>query len=199
MLNALTETSVELQLNGRWVIDVEVLDDDSNTVSAAVTVTVTVTSPSGAVTTPTVTRQLDGRYRAIPPVAAAGRWVAKAEATNYGSISFSAYVTSITTAAQFPLLADVKTYLGATSTSDATIQDALDAEAGAQRKKCHVPAIYEADLRQALLRRVARNLALRGVPLAVLQGDTETGNLTPPGRDPEVRRLEAPYYRVVLF
>lgn len=102
--------------------------------------------------------------------------------------------------AGMPDLAKVKSYLGATSATDEQIQDALDAEAAAQRGVCAVPAQYPADLAQALKRRVARNLSMQRIPLAVLQGDAEAGTAAalPPGSDPEVRRLEKPYLRLLV-
>jgi hypothetical protein len=141
-----------------------------------------------------------GLYRVVVGVDTPGRWIAVVEASGYGSTAFSAYVSDVTDADAFPDLASIKAYLGGAdeiSFSDAELQDALDAEAGAQRKVCNVPAIYTPDLAQALKRRVARNLALRGLPVMVLQGDAESGSLTPPGRDPEVRRLEGPYRKLV--
>jgi hypothetical protein len=45
---------------------------------------------------------------------------------------------------------------------------------------------------------VARNLAMRGLPVAVLRGDGEAGDTILPGRDPEVRRFEAPYRRLKM-
>jgi len=100
-----------------------------------------------------------------------------------------------------PDTAAVKVYLGETSYSDAEIGAALAAELAAQSRVAKQPAAdvaWPADLAEALFRRVARNLALRMLPLAVLQGDAEAGSLTPPGRDPEVRRLEAPHRRLVI-
>lgn len=58
------------------------------------------------------------------------------------------------------------------------------------------PLPYPVDLAEAVCRRVARNLALRGLPLAVLQSDAEGGALVTPGKDPEIRRLEGPYRRL---
>ena len=58
--------------------------------------------------------------------------------------------------------------------------------------------LYPKDLRQALLRRVQRNLALRALPLAVLQGDAEAGSTILPGKDLEVRRLEGPFRRLLV-
>lgn len=97
--------------------------------------------------------------------------------------------------------ADVIEYLGgesAVSWSTAEIQSALDAEAAAQSRHCRIPDPVPADLEEALKRRVQCNLARRGLPLAVLQGDAEAGSLLPPGRDPEVRRLEGPWRRLVI-
>ncbi len=94
-------------------------------------------------------------------------------------------------------LADAKAYLGDVSWSDAEIQDALDAETVAQSKVCTVPDPVTDDMNQALFRRVQRNLTMRNLPLAVLQGDAEGGNLYLPGKDPEIRRLEGPYRRLV--
>jgi hypothetical protein len=102
--------------------------------------------------------------------------------------------------AALPALAEVKAYLGANSATDEQIQDALDTELQAQRDICAVPAVYPASLRQAVKRRVARNLSMQRIPLAVLQGDTEAGTAAalPPGSDPEVRRLEKPYLRLLV-
>lgn len=100
-----------------------------------------------------------------------------------------------------PDLDDVKVYLkidiGDTS-QNVDIQSALDAEIQAQRDICRIPEVFSPALKEALFRRVARNLALRGLPLAVLRGDGEAGDTVLPGRDPEVRRFEAPYRKRVV-
>lgn len=95
---------------------------------------------------------------------------------------------------------DLRLYLGDASDrlADETLDDVLDVEATAQAVRCTIPDEYPSDLGEALRRRVARNLALRGIPLAVLQGDAETGSMVLPGTDPEVRRLEGPYRRLVV-
>jgi hypothetical protein len=100
-----------------------------------------------------------------------------------------------------PTLAEVRAYLGETSATDEEITDALAAEKDDQAGRCTVPADddpWPAGLAQALKRRVARNLALRGLPIAVLQGDSESGALVLPGSDPEVRRFEAKHRRYPL-
>ncbi|GIF71905.1 hypothetical protein [Asanoa siamensis] len=98
-----------------------------------------------------------------------------------------------------PTATDCAAYLGETSWTEEEIQGALDAELAAQAKVCRVPVDMPADLAEAVKRRVARNLALRPLPLAVLQGDAQGGSDTVlPGRDPEVRRLEAPHRKLVI-
>ncbi|WP_406046580.1 hypothetical protein [Kribbella sp. NBC_00889] len=95
-----------------------------------------------------------------------------------------------------PTLQEVTNYLGETSATVEQITDALAAEQADQANRCRVPADadpWPASLSQALKRRVARNLALRGLPIAVLQGDSESGSLVLPGSDPEVRRFEGPH------
>ncbi len=84
---------------------------------------------------------------------------------------------------------------------DDELGDVLAAEIELQAKVCRIPAdptdppadAFPAALRQALFRRVARALAMKGIPLAVLQGDAEAGATYLPSNDPEVRRLERPY------
>jgi hypothetical protein len=102
-----------------------------------------------------------------------------------------------------PGVDELKEYLGASSYSDDELGAALAAEKASQKSRCRVPADsadWPADLAEALKRRVARNLAMRGLPLAVLQGDAELGTpgLRLPGQDPEVRRLEAPWRKLVM-
>lgn len=88
-------------------------------------------------------------------------------------------------------------YLGRTSATDADITDALAAERTAQSRRVVAIDPQPADLEQALMRRVARNLAMRGLPVAVLRGDAEGGdNTLLPGTDPEVKRLEAPHAKL---
>ncbi|MBQ1042369.1 hypothetical protein KBX03_07605 [Micromonospora sp. C72] len=159
-----------------------------------------VTLPGGSIANVSFAQTARGTYRATYTVGTAGRYIARVT-TSTDALDFAAYVTGTTAGVGMPTVADVYVYLGgdgAQSWSDAERQDALDAEAAAQRAVCRVPAAYPADLRQALLRRVARNLAMRQLPLGVLQGDAEIGGGIMPGRDPEVRRLEAPYRKLVI-
>jgi hypothetical protein len=100
-----------------------------------------------------------------------------------------------------PTAEDVEAYLGTTSYTTEKLGAALAAEKAAQAARCRVPAddaTWPADLTEALKRRVARNLALRAVPLAQFQGDQEIGTFTPRIVDSEVRRLEAPHRRITV-
>lgn len=196
-MRALSATADLLPIGGRWIIEVETTDDDGVLVDAAPTVTVTL--PAGSTTNPTAELVETGVYRAAYEVGTAGRYIARVVAAGYGAADFAVYVTATTAGTGMPTTDDVADYLGDSAASWTTeeLQDALDAEAAAQRSLCRVGAVYPADLRQALLRRVTRNLALRALPLAVLRGDAEGGDTILPGRDPEVRRLEAPHRRLV--
>lgn len=195
-VRALTSTAQQLPVGGRWVFEVEVTDDDCYVVDAAPIITVTL--PNGSTSTPTVETLSTGLYRAAHDLAVSGRHIAVAVAAGYGQADWAVYATGTTNSAAMPTTDDVSDYMGtgAASWTEPELQGALDAEAAAQRSVCRVGAVYPADLREALLRRVVRNLALRGLPLAVLRGDAEGGDTILPGRDPEIRRLEAPHKKL---
>jgi hypothetical protein len=199
-VQALSSTSVALPISGAWVLLVEVRDADDVLVDAAPVITIT--PPSGAPVMPAVETVTTGVYRLVHVVTATGRYVARVVSASYGAADFTAFVTAVTLAAGMPDLTDVRDYLreDADSWTDAEVQDALDAETAAQRGVCRIPADYGADLAQALKRRVQCNLARRGLPLAVLQGDAEAGTpgAVPPTNDPEVRRFERPYRKLVI-
>lgn len=93
-----------------------------------------------------------------------------------------------------PGLPQVKSYLGASGgASDQAIQSALAAEQSDQATRCRVD-LYNDALAEALKRRVARNLAMKGLPIGVQTN--EFGSTSIGSTDPEVRRLEAPYRRM---
>lgn len=107
-----------------------------------------------------------------------------------------------------PDLANVKAYLGTDhSWTDDEITAALTAEIASQARRCRLPADppapasplpYPDDLAEALCRRVAHNLALRGLPLGLQSTVTEMGasNMRVGGLDAEIRRLEAAHRRL---
>lgn len=190
-IRATSSTSTTLPLGGLWRIDVETRDDDGYLADGAPVVVVTL--PAGTITGPTFELVTTGHYRAAYTVATAGRYTAHVTTAD-DAVDFTVHVATTTTGAAMPDITDVNDYLGDHSYADEQLQDALDAEAAAQRARCRVRAVYPADLRQALLRRVMRNLAMRGQPFSILQGDGEGGgNSVLPTNDPEVRRLEAPH------
>lgn len=98
-----------------------------------------------------------------------------------------------------PTEPEVKAYLEATggTPSQAELSNALKAERAAQAAICRVPAddaVWPADLTEALKRRVARNLAMKNIPLGVQSAMSEAAVSTiRVGSDPEIRRLEAPH------
>lgn len=188
-VRAVSPTSMLLPVGGVWRIDVATSGD---------TPTVVVTLPDGTTATPTTSTVGVGWHRAEHTVAEPGRYVARASTTG-GVVDFAAYATAATTEAGMPTVPDVVDYVGPISATEDEVAAALAAEAAAQRSVCRVRAVYPDDLREALLRRVARNLAMRSLPLAVLQGDAEGGSSSIlPGRDPEVRRLEAPHRKLTV-
>lgn len=94
--------------------------------------------------------------------------------------------------ATVPSVTDVAAELGKSS---GAIQDVYDAEVADQARRCRVEP-YNSALAAALVRRVSRSLAMRNLPLGVLQD--ETGATRVGSTDPEVRRLEGPYRKVVV-
>lgn len=75
------------------------------------------------------------------------------------------------------------------------VLEVYEAEVADQSRRCRVEP-YNAPLASALVRRVSRSLAMRNLPLGVLMD--ETGATRVGSVDPEVRRLEAPYRKVVV-
>jgi hypothetical protein len=106
----------------------------------------------------------------------------------------------VTTLSGTPDVDDVAAYLGPSAASwvEDVLGAALAAETAAQARCCRLPDDLPDDLREALLRRVAANLARRQLgPLPTPQGDAETTAIVP-SRDPEVRRLEGPWRKLVF-
>lgn len=190
--------STDLVVDDLWVITVCVRDADL-CLSDAVTPVVTVTPPTGGAATPTVERLALGTYRAVHTPSAAGRYTAHVAATGYGAADLVAYVKAPTANGSLPTVQNCRDYVpdGLSSWDDDEVTDALAAETDAQRRACRVPASYPNDLAQALKRRVVRNLAMRGQPGVVVPGGDGSPSFVPTN-DPEVRRLERPWRRVVL-
>lgn len=164
------------------------------------TVVLELTAPDTSHPTADITHAATGVYTATPIPDQLGEWSYRWQVT--GTVTDVVYGRfRIVDAAAESLVtpADIAAYLGANSYNDLQLQDAIDAESAAQAKVCNVPSPYPRDLREALKRRVARNLAMRPIPLAVLRGDAEAGESTIlPGTDPEIRRLEKPYLWLLI-
>jgi len=103
-----------------------------------------------------------------------------------------------------PTFVTVKAYLGTDhSWTDGDLAGALAAEKQAQAKRCRTPpddSVWPADLVEALMRRVAANLANRSLPLGVstVLSDMNAATTRVGGLDREVRRLEAPYRKAAI-
>lgn len=105
-----------------------------------------------------------------------------------------------------PDVTAVRLYLGenAGSWQDPEISAALAAEIGDQAARCRIPTAADGGipdaLAEAILRRVAHNLAVRALPLGVQATITDMAVATTNvgGLDAEVRRLEAPYRKRVV-
>jgi hypothetical protein len=101
-------------------------------------------------------------------------------------------------AAAPPNLGQVRKWTGvsANSITDDELQIVIEAEVYGQRQVCRVDP-YNSTLYQAVLRRCARELAARGVPLGVMSGEAEYGNARLATFDAEIERLEGPFRIVV--
>lgn len=194
-VEATTPTITTLDVGDEWSLGV--------CVPSGSAVAVSVTAPDGAVAS-VDPEAADGGFTALVPILQAGRYLAVVTVTGDVSavVPFTAQAATPTAQAGMPDSDEVKNYLstnGGTSATDAAIQEALDAEAEAQRRACNVPAVYPPDLREALKRRVARNLAARSVPIAQItsfEGGATASRV--PQKDPEVARLEGPHRKVVI-
>lgn len=193
---AITPAIVDLDVGDQWCIVVAIPDGSL--------VTVAVTAPNGAVTSPDPI-QAGGEITVVIPTTLPGRYLAVVTVSGpvAAVVPFVANASESSPAGDMPTLTQVRAYLdtnGGTSATDASIQEALDAEADAQRRHCYVPAVYPNDLREALKRRVARNLAARAVPLAQVNSfEGATVQTRVPRVDAEVARLEGPHRRTFLL
>lgn len=99
------------------------------------------------------------------------------------------------------LVEQLKTYLGASAAqyTDAVLLGVINTESAAQQKVVQPVYLVEYDVIEALMRRCQRNLAMRALPIGLTDAGGDTGARSyVPGRDPEIRRLEAPYRKIVI-
>ncbi len=200
MTMTVSVSAADVAVGALWSVSVLVRDADCVLEDDEPSITVTLPDTStAAVTVETITA---GAYRAMYVPAVAGRFLVTVATTTAGSETFAFVATAVTASADMPVLADLRSsdpavpgYLEDSSATDAELTSALEVEAAAQRRVCDIPAAYPPDLREALFRRVARNLAMRAEPRVSLPGDIP---VITPSRDPEVRRLEGPFRKLVM-
>lgn len=195
-IRPLSSDSVSRVVGDLWDILMDVRDADGCLVDAVPVVTVTL--PDGSTATPTVETITTGVYRSTHTPASSGRYVAAATAAGYGLAYFAAYASAPPVADDLPSVEGYRDYDtdDGGSWSDERIQRALDTEASAQRGVCRVGAIYPPDLIEAVYRRIQRNLTMLGQPGVQV---SESGDpVFTPTNDPEVRRLERPYRKLVM-
>lgn len=192
----LDKSSSPASVGEQWFLSMTTFDADGFATSAVAPV-VTITRPDASTTVVTPADHGVGQWTAVYVLAALGRHTVAVSTPEDVAVA-AVYAYGPTSETGMPTAGDCAVYMKSSSYTTAEIQDALDAERAAQRSKCGERQPYPADLRQALLRRVQRNLAMRKLPLAVNFGDADGGSTILPGRDPEVRRLENPYRRLVI-
>lgn len=173
-----------------------VTDADGNPANAGAAALL-ITLPDGTTVAPTLDNPATGTYQADYTAAQSGRHTARATFTgaNAGVIEDVFDVAPLTQG--HVTITDVRAYLGETSATNETLAAVLLAEQFAQARRCRVDP-FPPDLREALLRRVARNLAARAVPVTSFTSFDGGGTATRvPSTDPEIVRLEAPYRRLI--
>lgn len=195
-IRALSSDSVSRVVGDLWEMLVDVRDADGELYGAVPVVTVTL--PGGSTATPTVETITTGVYRTTYVPASSGRYVASATAAGYGLVYFAAQVSAATPASDLPTVDGYREYVDDSggSWSDERIERALNTETSAQRAVCRVGAVYPPDLIEAVYRRIQRNLTMLGQP-GVQISDSGDPVFTPTN-DPEVRRLERPYRKLVM-
>lgn len=175
----------------------EVRDEDTSELTDPTGWSLVVASPAGS-SSPTLAHPEAGVFEADYVPAVVGPHVAVFTATgeNAGLVEDVFVVTATSDNLATISVGQLRTYLGDTSETDQLLLDALAAERVAQADRCRVDRYTEA-LREALLRRVARNLAARAIRVASFTSFEGGGGASQrvPQTDPEIRRLEGPYRR----
>lgn len=204
MIKALSDTSIDLQLKDLWWMYVLVTAADGTPLLAANPV-FTITSPTGDVIIADVDERGGGVYRTFTGVNDPGRWVCEVRKTGNGVANFVAYSSGVVVGTSMPTVDDVRNYADNSQSigdwDDEDIQSVLDSEASQQRSRCDIGAIYPPDLFEALCRRTVlglnRRSQLNAGDFAVGIAGTENQAFIP--NDPEIRRLETPYKKVVML
>jgi hypothetical protein len=163
--------------------------------AAPTTAGLTIILPAGDLATPTLDNPTPGVFVLDYMPATVGRHVAMFVSTGPGAGSAVDVFDVLAPDLSLVTVGDVEAYLGETSATPDDITGALTAERRAQADRCRIDDYTEA-LREALLRRVARNLAARAVPIATFTSFEGGGtSARVPQVDAEIKRLEGPYVR----
>lgn len=199
---ATTPTGGISDIGDTWLLGVVVRTDDADEPDDVgdlvdATVAITVTKPDDSTVPLAVAHDGLGRYSAGYVVTGAGRHFAVA-AVSGAVVSVVAYATNAIGPGEPPDVPQLRAYLKESGAKfdDAELAEVLEAELENQADVCDVPAVYPTWARRALLRRCARALAMKSLPLAMPQGDAETGPRFLPRNDPEVVRYEGPHRKV---
>lgn len=172
--------------------------DETGTPVNALTATCQVVTPSGSTVVVPLVNAGVGVYTADYVAAVAGRHRATFTTTGqYAGVAVDVFDIIAPTLSALTV-AEMRAYLGDTTATDADLQGVLLAEQSAQADRCTIDP-YTPALREALLRRIARNLAARSVPIAVFNSFEGGGQqFRVPKIDSEIARFEGPYRRLCV-
>lgn len=196
MLEALSFTAQTVVVGGTWTVRVLTTDTDTGAPTAP-TLTATVTLPDGSVGSVTFSSTtVSGVFRVLIGIEDVGRHILRVD-DGVDVVAFVAQGVSLTEQGGMPDVTELDDYLDEHSWTDAQLQQVLDQETAAQARVCRIPAAYPADLRGALLRRAQVALAMKAISLGMIQPADGDPSMVP-GNDPQVRRLEKPWRKVVI-
>jgi len=176
------------------------LTDEDDNPADPTSYSLTVRHPNGTTEALAAANPEVGDWRADYYPVSVGRFVATFVATGAVADAIEDTFDVAPAASAAVTIAQVKEYAGANSGieqwPDDELETTLAAEQVAQARACRIDP-YSLDLAEALKRRVLRNLALRPLPIGIVGG----ANFEPlriGKRDPEIRRLEGTYRKVVI-
>jgi len=175
----------------------ESFDETGEPVNAA-TAQLTIVTPTGTVEIVPLTNASIGVYTADYVGATAGRYRATFTTSGpYAGVAVDIFDITAPTLSDVTV-AQMRAYLGDTTATDQDLKDVLLAEQSAQADRCIIDP-YTPALREALLRRISRNLAARAVPIAIFNSfEGGSSSFRIPKVDAEIARFEAPYQKMVI-
>ena len=195
MIRSIYPSTVDRELGQLWQFAIESTEAPL----------ITVTRPNGTTQNAPVTASAPyGLYVASFLLTLPGRHIATVSTASIGGLSLACYAIAITLNGGMPDAAAVADWLeaaGGASYTTADIEKELAVEGAAQRRICDVPAAMPEELREALIRRTVRALFMRRQLTELPRsdgGDFDLAPIVPPGRDPEVRRLESPHRKLTM-